>query len=94
MTELEFNNTNWQHHDIVRLTNGKQYVVQKKKRKKYILLFSTEYETYFVADYRITECRTHIAKDDYTEILASTDISAEVRIVIAEYEAKKPRLSK
>ena len=37
MTQEDFLNTDWKHHDIVKLTNGKEYVVQKHK-KRYILL--------------------------------------------------------
>ena len=39
MVQEEFLNIDWKHHNIVKLTNGKEYVVQKHK-KKYILLIS------------------------------------------------------
>jgi len=57
MSEQEFNSIPWQYGNKVRLSNGKEYTV-KKKKKRYILLYSEEYKAYFVADYRITVERT------------------------------------
>ena len=49
MTQKEYNNTDWQRGNVVRLTNGKEYPV-KKPKKKYLLLYSAEHESYFVAN--------------------------------------------
>ena len=48
MSQEEYNNIDWQRGNIVRLTNGKEYPV-KKPKKKYLLLYSAEHESYFVA---------------------------------------------
>ena len=55
MSEQEFNSIPWQYGNKVRLSNGKESTV---KKKRYILLYSEEYKAYFVADYRITVERT------------------------------------
>ncbi|MCQ2096216.1 MAG: hypothetical protein MJY59_05705 [Bacteroidaceae bacterium] len=57
MTERDYQNTDWQHGNKVRLTNGKEYFVMRQK-KRYLLLLSEEYMAYFVADHRIIDCRT------------------------------------
>ena len=64
MTEKEFNDIDWQYGNKARLSNGKEYTV-KKKKKRYILLYSSEYHAYFVADHRITIERTSEAIEDY-----------------------------
>lgn len=64
MSEQEFNHINWQYGNKARLTNGKEYTV-KKKKKRYILLYSDEYKAYFVADHRITVERTSDEVEDY-----------------------------
>lgn len=64
MSEQEFNNIHWQYGNKVRLTNDKQYTV-KKKKKRYILLYSDEYNAYFVADHRIIAERTSDIVEDY-----------------------------
>lgn len=64
MTQKEFNETNWQRGNVVKLMNGKEYLVKgTKAHGKYLLLYSHEYDTCFVADYRIVDCRT----SDYEE---------------------------
>ena len=55
MSEQEFNSIPWQYGNKVRLSNGKESTV---KKKRYILLYSEEYKAYFVAEYRITVERT------------------------------------
>lgn len=57
MTIEEFFSTDWHRGNRVRLLNGKDYPV-KKVKKKYLLLWSEEYEAYFVVDHRIIDCRT------------------------------------
>lgn len=64
MSEQEFQSIPWQYGNKVRLTNGKQYTV-KKKKKRYILLYSDEYKAYFVADHRIVAERTSDKVEDY-----------------------------
>lgn len=64
MSEQEFNQINWLYGNKARLTNGKEYTV-KKKKKRYILLYSDEYKAYFVADHRITVERTSDEVEDY-----------------------------
>jgi len=64
MSEQEFHSIPWQYGNKVRLTNGKQYTV-KKKKKRYILLYSDEYKAYFVADHRIVVERTSDKVEDY-----------------------------
>ena len=64
MTESEFNNIPWQYGNTARLTNGKEYKV-KRKKKRYLLLYSHEYHAYFVADHRITVERTSDLVEDY-----------------------------
>ena len=57
MTAEEYNSTDWQHGNSVRLTNGKEYLVMRQK-KRFLLLLSVEFMAYFVADHRIIDCRT------------------------------------
>ena len=64
MSEQEFDSIPWQYGNKVRLSNGKEYTV-KKKKKRYILLYSEEYKAYFVADHRITIERTSDEIEDY-----------------------------
>lgn len=64
MTQTEFNETNWHRGNVVKLDNGKEYFLKGTKgHGKYLLLYSEEYETCFVADFRIVDCRT----SDYEE---------------------------
>ena len=62
MTQEEFDGIIWNRGNTVKLTNGKEYYV-KGVKKKYLLLYSEEYEAYFVVDHRIIDCRT----SDYIE---------------------------
>lgn len=57
MTQEEYNSIDWQRGNVVRLTNGKEYPV-KKPKKRYLLLYSAEHESYFVANCDIIDCRT------------------------------------
>lgn len=85
MTQEDFLNTDWRHHDIVKLTNRKEYVVQKKK-KRYILLLSVEYGAYFVADHNIVVDRTYAScHDTYEEALATDTLQPSHRALIEEY---------
>lgn len=52
MTQQEFHSIEWNRGNVVRLNNGKEYPV-KKAKKNHLLLWSAEYEAYFVVDYRI-----------------------------------------
>lgn len=88
MTEQEFHATDWQHHDIAQLTNGKLYVVQAK-RKKRILLYSTEFKTYFTALPNIIVCRRYKVQDSYATVLESSTLSPEIRETIRAYEMGK-----
>ena len=64
MTLQEFNEINWHRGNVVRLKNGKEYLVKGTKgHGRWLLLYSEEYDAKFVADYRIVDCRT----SDYEE---------------------------
>ena len=64
MTLKEFVDTNWHRGNVVKLKNGKEYLVKGTKgHGRWLLLYSEEYDTKFVADYRIVDCRT----SDYEE---------------------------
>ncbi len=64
MTLQEFNEINWHRGNVVKLENGKEYLVKGTKgHGKYLLLYSLEYDKCFVADYNIVDCRT----SDYEE---------------------------
>lgn len=64
MTLKEFVDTNWHRGNVVKLQNGKEYLVKGTKgHGRWLLLYSEEYDAKFVADYRIVECRT----SDYEE---------------------------
>lgn len=64
MTIKEFVDTNWHRGNVVRLKNGKEYLVKGTKGQgRWLLLYSEEYDAKFVADYRIVDCHT----SDYEE---------------------------
>lgn len=64
MTQTEFNSINWHRGNEVRLTNGKEYLVKGiKGHGRYLLLYSAEYDSSFVADHVLVDCRT----SDYEE---------------------------
>lgn len=64
MTLKEFVDTNWHRGNVVKLKNGKEYLVKGTKgHGRWLLLYSEEYDKCFVADYRIVDCRT----SDYEE---------------------------
>ena len=64
MTIEEYYKTNWHRGNEVKLNNGKVYLVKGTKgHRKFLLLYSAEYDANFVADYRIIDCRT----SDYEE---------------------------
>ncbi|MDO4210251.1 MAG: hypothetical protein Q4D23_00830 [Bacteroidales bacterium] len=66
MTQEEYNNIDWQRGNVVRLTNGKEYPV-KKPKKRFLLLYSAEHESYFVANCDIIDCRTSDNVEPYPE---------------------------
>lgn len=64
MTQKEFTETNWHRGNVVKLENGKEYLVKRtKSHGKYLLLYSEEYDKCFIADHNIVDCRT----SDYEE---------------------------
>lgn len=63
MTQEEYFNTDWHRGNAVRLNNGKEYPV-KKVKKRFLLLYSEEYDSYFVADHNIIVERTSDFIDD------------------------------
>ena len=64
MTLKDFNEINWHRGNVAKLNNGKEYLVKGTKgHGKYLLLYSDEYDKYFMADYKIVECRI----SDYEE---------------------------
>lgn len=64
MTQEQFNSIEWHRGNAVRLTNGKEYPVAKVRNNTRLILYSAEYESYFIADYRIVEERTSDFVDD------------------------------
>lgn len=66
MTQEEYFSIDWKRGNMVRLTNGKEYMVRAVK-KKCLLLHSNEYYAYFVVDYRIIDCRTSDAVEKKKE---------------------------
>ena len=91
MLQEDFLKIDWKHHDIVKLTNGKEYVVQKHK-KRYILLISVEYSAYFVADHNIVVGRTYESRHaTYEEALEADALTPSHRVLIEEYQANKPK---
>ena len=90
MVQEEYLNIDWKHHNIVKLTNGKENVVQKHK-KKYILLISVEYSAYFVADHNIVVGRTYESRHaTYEEALETGILTPSQRALIEEYQTHKP----
>ena len=73
MVQEEYLNIDWKHHNIVKLTNGKENVVQKHK-KKYILLISVEYSAYFIAAHNIVRGRTYESRHATYEEALETGI--------------------
>lgn len=57
MTQEEYNSTDWNRGNRVRLTNGKEYLVRRQK-KRFLILYSAEYDAFFIADHHIIVCRT------------------------------------
>ena len=89
MLQKDFLNADWKHHDIVKLTNGKEYVVQKQKTR-HILLLSIEYSTYFVADHNIIVGRTYKSVHaTYEEALKTDTLQPSHRALIEKYQANK-----
>lgn len=66
MTQEEYFSIDWKRGNMVRLTNGKEYMVRAVK-KKCLLLHSDEHYAYFVVDYRIIDCRTSDAVEQKKE---------------------------
>lgn len=64
MTQEEYNSTDWNRGNRVKLTNGKEYSVRKQK-KRFLILYSEEYEAYFIADHHIIDCRTSDAIEPF-----------------------------
>ncbi len=90
MLQEDFLKTDWKHHDIVKLTNGKEYVVQKHK-KICILLLSVEYGAYFVVDHNIVVGRTYESRHaTYEEALVIDTLTPRHRALIEKYQANKP----
>lgn len=56
MTQEEYKSIDWNRGNVVRLSNGKEYSV-RGTNKRYIILYSEEYQKHFVADYHIIDCR-------------------------------------
>ena len=64
MTKEEFNRIDWRRGNVAKLENGKEYLVKgTKAHGRYLLLYSLEYDSYFVADHYIVVGRT----SDYAE---------------------------
>ena len=64
MTLQEFNEINWHRGNVVKLKNGKEYLVKGTKgHGRWLLLYSEEYDKCFVADHNIVDSRT----SDYEE---------------------------
>lgn len=64
MTQEEYNSTDWNRGNRVKLMNGKEYPVRNHK-KRFLLLYSEEFEAYFIADHHIIDCRTSDAIEPF-----------------------------
>ena len=93
MTQDEYNKIDWQRGNVVRLTNGKEYPV-KKPKKKYLLLYSAEHESYFVANCDIIECRTSDNVEPYPEKKAAeVKLEAKADSIEESAPAQEPATS-
>ena len=88
MTQEEYNNIDWQRGNVVRLSNGKEYPV-KKPKKKYLLLYSAEHESYFVANCDIIDCRTSDNVEPYPE-KKTAEVKPEAKPAPAQEPAPEP----
>lgn len=83
MTLKEFVDTNWHRGNVVKLKNGKEYLVKGvKAHGKYLLLYSREYDANFVVDYRIVNRRTsdyEEPKEVYLEMKRQKQAEAEAK---------------
>lgn len=88
MTQEEYNSIDWQRGNVVRLTNGKEYPI-KKPKKKYLLLYSAEHESYFVANCAIIDCRTSDNVEPYPEKKA-TEVKQETKPAPVQQPTPEP----
>lgn len=84
MTKEEFESINWKRGNVAKLNNGKEYLVKGTKgRGRYILLYSEEYDSNFVADYNFVAGRTsdyEEPEDVYLEMKRQKREAAEARM--------------
>lgn len=88
MTQEEYFSINWHRGNMVQLNNGKEYLV-KGVKKKVLVLYSEEYEAYFVADYRIIACRTSDFEDNTPREPKPAQVTVEKKIDTVEPAEKK-----
>ncbi|MBQ0075151.1 MAG: hypothetical protein KBT34_13295 [Prevotella sp.] len=83
MTLKDFVDTNWHRGNVVKLMNGKEYLVKGVKgHGRWLLLYSEEFDAKFVADYRIVDCRTSDYEEPeevYLEMKRQKQAEAEAR---------------
>ena len=95
MTEYEFKNTDWHRGNVVMLNNGREYFVKGIKcHGRYLLLYSEEYKTCFVADHYIISHRTsdYIEPEEiYQEIKRRKSEEAQARDEAYRFIAKLRR---
>lgn len=95
MTQEEFNAINWHRGNVVRLNNGKEYLVKGTKgHNRFLLLYSHEFDSSFVADYRIVDCRTSDYEEPvevYLEMKRQKQAEAEAKREAERQEALKAK---
>ena len=101
MTLKEFNEINWHRGNVAKLNNGKEYLVKGTKgHGKYLLLYSDEYDKYFMADYKIVECRisdneepeeVYQEKKRQKQAEAQAKRDAEIQALIKAKEERKQK---
>lgn len=83
MTLQEFNEIDWHRGNVVKLQNGKEYLVKGTKgHDRWLLLYSEEYDKCFLADYRIVDCRTSDYEEPeevYLEMKRQKQVEAEAK---------------
>lgn len=88
MTQEEYKSIDWNRGNVVRLSNGKEYSV-RGTNKRYIILYSEEYQKHFVADYRIIDCRVSDNIEPFVERLHPTEKQLQRQAALAAAQQKE-----
>lgn len=91
MTQEEYKNIDWNRGNVVRLTNGKEYSV-RGTNKRYIILYSEEFQKHFVADFHIIDCRISDNIEPFIERLHPTEkhLKKEAALAAAKQAQSAP----